>query len=161
VIFSESYIGRLRRQVGHDLIKVPGGRIVIEDAKGHVLLQQRVDFGIWGLPAGCPESNETASESITREVFEETGLEVLELIPFGYSSNPDYEIVEYPNGDLIHAYSLLFVCRRWEGHLIQSNVESLAVVFYALDALPAMIPNHRRTLEMYLQYKQTGQFQLD
>ncbi len=159
--FSESYIGRLRRKVGHDLIKVPGGRIVIEDSEGRVLLQQRSDFGIWGLPAGCPEDVETASESIKREVLEETGLEVLELIPFGYSSNPNYEIVEYPNGDLIHAYSLLFVCRSWRGRLVQSNEESLALAFFALDALPEMIPNHRRTLTMYIQHKQTGQFQLD
>jgi 8-oxo-dGTP pyrophosphatase MutT (NUDIX family) len=161
VTFAESYLGRLRQKIGHDLIKVPGGRIVIEDARGQVLLQQRADFAIWGLPAGCPEGRETAGESIRRETLEETGLEVLELTPFGYSSNPDYEIVEYPNGDLIHAYSLLFVCSRWRGQLVQSNEESLALAFFALDALPEMILNHRRTLSMYIQYKQTGQFQLD
>jgi ADP-ribose pyrophosphatase YjhB (NUDIX family) len=161
VSFSESYIGRLRQKVGHDLIKVPGGRIVIEDTEGRVLLQRRSDFRIWGLPAGSPENVETASESIKREAFEETGLEVLELVPFGYSSNPEYEIIEYPNGDRIHAYSLLFVSGRWQGQPVQSNEESLAVAFFSLDALPAMIPNHRRTLEMYVNYKQTGHFQLD
>ena len=159
--FSESYIGRLRQKVGHDLIKVPGGRIVIEDTEGRVLLQQRSDFGIWGLPAGSPEDGETAIESIRREVFEETGLEVLELVSFGYSSDPEYEIVEYPNGDRIHAYSLLFACRHWRGQFVQSNEESLALAFFSLDKLPAMMPNHKRTLEMYLTYKQTGQFQLD
>jgi 8-oxo-dGTP pyrophosphatase MutT (NUDIX family) len=159
--FSESYMGRLRQKVGHDLIKVPGGRIVIEDADGRVLLQQRADFEIWGLPAGSPEDCETASESIRREVFEETGLHVLDLACFGYSSNPAYEIVEYPNGDCIHAYSLLFLCRCWQGELIQANDETLALAFFPLDALPSMILNHRRTLEMYVTHKQTGQFQLD
>lgn len=159
--FSESYLGRLRRNVGHDLIQVPGGRIVLEDAAGCVLLQQRSDFGIWGLPAGSPEVGETISESMKREVLEETGLQVLELGCFGYSSNPAYETITYPNGDVIHAYSLLFFSRRWQGQLMQCNEESLALAFFSLDELPEMISNHRRTLKMYIKYKQAGEFQLD
>lgn len=159
--FSETYLGRLRAKVGHDLIKVPGVRILLKDAAGRVLLQKRADFGIWGLPAGSPEANETASESIKREVFEETGMRILELSCFGYSSNPEYEIITYPNGDVIHCYSLLFVTRQWQGQLIESNEESLALAFFSLDELPEMIPNHKKTLEMYVNYKQTGKFQLD
>ena len=159
--FSETYLGRLRAKVGHALIKVPGGRVVLEDAAGRILLQKRADFGIWGLPAGSPEANETASESIKREILEETGLHVLELVCFGYSSNPEYEIITYPNGDVVHAYSLLFVSHRWEGKLDPSDDESLALAFFPLDELPEMLPNHKRTLEMYARYQQTGAFQLD
>ena len=159
--FSDSYLGRLRRKVGHDLIKVPGARIVIEDAEGRVLLQKRADFGIWGLPAGSPEESETAADTIRRETLEETGLQLVELGCFGYSSNPAYEIITYPNGDVVHAYSLMFYCRRWEGALDSSNDESLALAFFPLDALPEMVRNHRRTLEMYAVYKQTGRFQFD
>jgi 8-oxo-dGTP pyrophosphatase MutT (NUDIX family) len=159
--FSDSYMGRLRQKVGHDLIKVPGGRMVMADAEGRVLLQQRSDFGLWGLPAGSPEEGESAADSIRREVLEETGLEVLELDCFGYSSNPEFEIITYPNGDMIHAYSLLFYSRRWQGQLIESNDESLALAFFSLNNLPEMIPNHRRALQMYRRYKETGQFQLD
>ena len=157
----DSYLGRLRQKVGHDLIKVPGGRIVIEDAEGRVLLQKRSDFGVWGLPAGSPEDHETAADSIKREVLEETGLQVLDLECFGYSSNPIYEIITYPNGDVVHAYSLMFRSRCWRGQLVRSNDESLALAFFPLNELPEMIRNHRRTLDMYLTYNQTGEFQLD
>lgn len=159
--FSETYLGRLRAKVGHDLIKVPGGRIVIEDAAGRVLLQKRADFGIWGLPAGSPEDNESAGDSIKREVLEETGLHILELDCFGYASNPEYEIITYPNGDVVHCYSLLFISHRWQGRLGAPNEESLELRFFSLDELPEMIANHKRTLEMYVEYKQNGKFQLD
>jgi 8-oxo-dGTP pyrophosphatase MutT (NUDIX family) len=159
--FADSYLGRLRKKVGHDLLKVPGGRIILEDSKGKILLQKRSDFGVWGLPAGSPEEGDTASESIRREVFEETGLTLNHLECFGYSSNPAYEIFTYPNGDQVHCYSLLFYSRDWQGTPIDSNEETLALDFFSPADLPEMTRNHRRTVAKYLVYKQTGQFQLD
>ena len=159
--FSDTYIGRLRQKIGPDLLQVPGGRIVLEDRAGRVLLQKRSDFGIWGLPAGSPEMGESARTSIKREVFEETGLVVSRLNCFGYSSNPAYETVRYPNGDLIHCYSLLYYTTEWTGELIESNNESIELGFFPTDNLPEMVRNMRRTVTMYLQYKETGEFQLD
>lgn len=159
--FSESYLGRLRTHVGNTLIHVPGGRMVLEDKNGKVLLQKRSDFGIWGLPAGSPEMGESASESIKREVIEETGLIISKLNCFGYSSNPDYEIITYPNGHKIHCFSLLFFTTEWTGDLIETNSESLELRFFSTDNLPEMTPNMRKTIEKYLRYKETGDFQLD
>ncbi|MCI0399500.1 MAG: NUDIX domain-containing protein [Chloroflexi bacterium] len=159
--FSESYLGRLRQKVGRDLIQVPGGRIILEDAAGRILLQRRPDFDRWGLPAGSPEEGETAAESIRREVLEETGLVLTHLECFGFSSNPAYERVTYPNGDQVHCYSLLFFSNRWEGTLSAANEESLELAFFAPAALPDLLPNMRRAIEMFWQYKETGQFQLD
>jgi histidine triad (HIT) family protein len=158
---SDSYLGQLRLKVGHALVKVPGGRIVLEDTEERVLLQKRSDFGLWGLPAGSPELTETASESIRREVLEETGLRVLDLECFGYSSNPEFEIITYPSEDVVHTYCLLFCSRRWQGELIESSEETLALAFFSLAELPEMIANHRRTLSMFAEYKHTGRFQLD
>lgn len=159
--FSETYIGRLRQKIGTDLLQVPGGRIVLENAEGKVLLQKRSDFGIWGLPAGSPEIGESASDSIRRETFEETGLTLIHLDVFGFSSNPDYELVTYPNGDQIHAFSLLFWSNSWSGQMIEANEESLALAFFNLTQLPEMIPNHIKTLEAFAQFKKSGNFELD
>ena len=159
--FSETYIGRLREKIGNDLLQVPGGRIILEDKEGRVLLQKRSDFGVWGLPAGSPEVGDSASESIKREVLEETGLVVSGLKCFGYSSNPEYETIQYPNGHLIHCYCLLYYATDWDGELIESNSESVALGFFATDELPEMLRNMRRTVEMYQRYKETGEFQLD
>lgn len=159
--FSESYLGELRRKVGHDLIQVPGGRIIIEDEIGSILLQLRSDFKVWGLPAGSPEKGEKAIDSIVRETFEETGLKILNVNCYGYSSNPDYEIIEYPNGDKIHNYSLLYYTHEWKGDLITSNEESIELCFFNPLELPQMISNHKRSIEMYLSFKRTGDFQID
>ena len=158
--FSESYFGKLRKKVGHDLVIVPGGRIVLEDVQGRILLQRRSDFGIWGLPAGSPEEGESASESIRREALEETGLTVIELGCFGHSSSPEHEVFTYPNGDVVHAHSLCFFSRRWEGELSTEDDETLDLRFFHPDALPEMMARHRRTIAMYRRYKETGEFQL-
>ena len=131
------------------------------DKNGKVLLQKRSDFGIWGLPAGSPEIGESATESVKREVLEETGLTVATLKCFGYSSNPEYEIITYPNGHVIHCYSLLYYATDWTGDLLASDSETTALEFFSVDSLPKLIRNHRRTLSMYLRFKETGEFQLD
>ena len=155
------YIQDLRAQIGTRTIKVPGGRAILANPDGEVLLQKRTDFGIWGLPAGCPEANETALESIVREVREETGLTMLDPLCIGYSSNPDYESIQYPNGDLIHCYSLIFVATSWRGEMIEHNEETEQLAFFAPDLLPELLPNMRRSIEMYRRYCATGEFQLD
>lgn len=52
---------------------------VISDSDGHILLVRRGENpgkGMWGLPGGYVESDETLGVAIEREISEETGLEV-------------------------------------------------------------------------------------
>ena len=155
------YLKNLRNRIGHDLIMMPGTRIIMENDQSEILLQLRSDFKLWGLPAGSPDVGETLSECIRREVFEETGLTLLELQAFGVASHPDYETIEYPNGDCIQNYSTMFYSRRWEGELDENNDETLALCFFSPDALPDMIRNHRRAVDLYLQFKESGGFWVD
>lgn len=159
--FADTYLGKLRQKIGSELLQVPGGRIIMEQADNTILLQKRSDYQRWGLPAGSPELGETATQSIIREVLEETGLTINALGCFGFTSNPEFEVITYPNGDKIHCYSLLFYTQTWSGDRIQSNAETLELGFLAPDKLPDILPNHRRTIEMYQRFKQTGEFQLD
>ena len=41
--FADTYLGKLRQKVGSDLIQVPGGRIIMEQSDGKILLQKRTD----------------------------------------------------------------------------------------------------------------------
>lgn len=158
--FAESYLGRIRAKVGQGLLIVPGGRIVMEDAQGRILFQLRSDLRIWGLPAGSVEEGESATDCIRREVLEETGLTLTELGCFGHSSDPEFEVFTYPNGDVVHAHAACFFSRRWEGELSTDDEETLDLAFFSPDALPELIPRHARTIEMYRRFKETSEFQL-
>jgi|SRR5579875_568739 8-oxo-dGTP pyrophosphatase MutT (NUDIX family) len=54
---------------------VPAATIV-RNAEGKILLEQRSDNGRWELPSGVIEIGESISETIVREVKEETGLDI-------------------------------------------------------------------------------------
>ena len=55
------------------------------NAKGEILLLRRRKNGIgggkWDLPGGLLEEGETPEDGLRREVMEETGLEIGELVP--------------------------------------------------------------------------------
>lgn len=158
--FRDSYLGRLRQQVGSRLILMPGTRIVIEREDGAVLLQRRSDFGIWGIPGGAPEEGEDIVSVIVRETQEETGLTVFAPKPFGYGCDPAFETIVFPNGDSCQYFCLLFFATAYEGSLASHDGESLELDWFTPDGLPEMLPNMRRSVEAYERFKRTGEFQL-
>jgi 8-oxo-dGTP pyrophosphatase MutT (NUDIX family) len=158
--FHESYLGRLRQEVGSRLLLMPGTRVVIEREDGAVLLERRSDFGIWGIPGGCPEEGEDIVSAIVRETEEETGLTIKEPKPFGYASDPSLETIVYPNGHACQYFSLMFYATAHEGSLGGSDGESLELAWFKPSELPHMLPNMKRSVEAYGRFKQTGEFQL-
>jgi ADP-ribose pyrophosphatase YjhB (NUDIX family) len=160
VSFAESYLGRLRALIGDRLVLMPGARIVIERDDGRILLQQRTDFGIWGLPGGSAEEGEGLEAVVLRETAEETGLIVRDVEPFGFGCDPQYETFVFPNGDQVQFFALMFYTRSFEGEAAVTDDESSAVGWFAVDALPEMLPNMARSIEAYQRFKKTGKFQM-
>ena len=158
--FSETYLGKLRQQVGHRLLQVPGFRAVLVRSDGAVLLQKRADFGVWGLSGGHPEENESMDDCVRREVLEETGLRIGPITMYGFSSDPIFEITTYPNGDVFHSFCVLVFAKEWTGELIQSNSETLELGFFKEGALPEMLPNEQASLESFFRFRRTGILQL-
>ncbi len=158
--FADSYLGKLREIVGDRLILMPGCRVVVEDDAGRLLLQHRSDFGVWGVLAGAPEEGENLTASLLRELKEETGLDAAQATPFGFASDPAFETITFPNGHRCQYFSLLYAVRRYEGQAAVADDESHAVEWFAPSELPPMLPNMRRTVEAYLRYKQSGEFQI-
>lgn len=158
-----SYIQGLRRFIGHERVITPGVRAIIRDSAGRLLMQRRGDFGTWGLPAGGIELDESVATALTREVAEETGLQVIRATPFGIYSDPSYAVT-YPNGDQIQPFTLAFLVDEWSGELVADGDETLQLTFFPLDALPPdeqIHPPHRKTLLDFQRFIADGTFIVD
>jgi ADP-ribose pyrophosphatase YjhB (NUDIX family) len=129
---------------GHRAAEIrPGVAAMIRNGQGQILLQRRSDNGLWGLPGGSVEIGESVRQAIAREVEEETGLgvEVERLI--GVYSDPEVQIVRYPDGNVVHYVSTLFACRILGGSL-RTCAETLELRYFDPGALPAdLVPMHR------------------
>jgi ADP-ribose pyrophosphatase YjhB (NUDIX family) len=158
--FAETYLGKLRHLVGPRLLIVVGGRAVIEQSDGKILLQKRSDFDIWAFPGGGAEEGESAEDCVVREVFEETGLKMKNYEAIGFASNAKYETIVYPNGDITQNYCLILYAQEWDGELNDSDPETKELGFFDPHALPEMPENERRTVEKYMEWKRNGKFQL-
>ena len=158
--FANSYLGRLREKIGHELVHVPGASIVIENLAGEILLQKRRDFNTWDTPGGSPETGENAVQQAIREVHEETGLTALNPVPFAFASDPATQTIHYPNGDICHFHDIHFFATEYEGELIKSNFETIAVDWFNPLALPEVMPACTKVIAAYLEYKKTKTFQI-
>lgn len=126
-----------------DVVRTGAAAIIFND-QGQILLQKRGDNGFWGLPGGGHELNESLSQTVIREVKEETGLAVEIVRLIGIYSHPANTTVQYPDGTRIQFVSALFECRITSGS-IQLCDESLALEFHDPTHLPEpFVPNHRQ-----------------
>lgn len=127
----------LRRVIGHAPVVWPGVSALVFDDAGRVLLQQRGDSGLWGLPGGGLDLGETVAHAAVRECEEETGLRVEPVELLGCQGG--YRL-SFPNGDQLYSLNSLFACRVVGGTLRADGREVLAVGFFARDALPPATP---------------------
>lgn len=158
--FSESYLGKLRAKVGPSIILVPGARVIVKRNDGCILMQHRSDFDVWGLPGGNAEEGEDLESIAIRETMEETGIRIWNLQPFGFGSNPEFETITFPNGDICQFFVMMFYTTHYAGVPSAADDESKAVDWVNTDSLPVMLPNMRRSVEAFWQFEKTGIFQM-
>ena len=155
----DDYFRSIRKLLGTTEISVPAARAVIVNDANEILLEERSDFKLWGLPGGSADPGEDILQAIQREVFEETGLTIPNPLPFGFSSSPDFERITYPNGDKLHAFNLLFFASEFSGDIRISD-ESIQIGWFSMQNLPPMLKNMERTVMAYLKYSKSKEFQL-
>ena len=158
--FEESYLGQLRQLVGSRTLITPSARAIIRNDQGHILLIQRSDDSTWGMPAGFMELQESILDCLKREVWEETGLEVLEATPIALYTEPRFAHTA-ASGDQIQVFAVVFRVERWQGSIVTCTDETTHACFFAPDDLPMdMTALYRETLADLEHYEQTGQFVL-
>lgn len=112
----------LRKELGYITPKVGVNGIIIQN--NMVLLEKRSDDGTWGIPGGWAEVGESPQESLKREFWEETSLniEVNELVDVFTRRPGDHG---FPHSS-IH---LLFYCSVKGGDL-KKSFESQELGFF-------------------------------
>lgn len=121
--------------------------VIFDETREKVLLTKRADNGLWCLPGGKMESGESVEECCTREVLEETGLEVRTKRLIGIYSNHDLLVV-YPDGNKVQIVVLSFEVEITGGKLGLSD-ETTDAGFYAPAEIEQM-PIHGRHQERVL-----------
>jgi 8-oxo-dGTP pyrophosphatase MutT (NUDIX family) len=84
---------------------------VVRDARERVLLVRRIDDGNWELPGGRVEVGETATDTLVREVAEESGIRVEPTDISGVYSDPAH-IVVYAVEGALQQFAVCFHARR-------------------------------------------------
>jgi ADP-ribose pyrophosphatase YjhB (NUDIX family) len=128
-------LGLFTRQMGHATPKVDVRGAVFE--RDLILLVQDRDDGLWALPGGWADTNESPREAVEREVLEETGWVVRAgrlVAVYDYSKHPHRPPLPF------HVYMLLFVCELVEagGLGARDGPEIARVDFFPADELPPL-----------------------
>jgi|GEM_PF-1521765 len=159
------YIQDLKNGMGLNFTPMmPSAGIIIENAVGEILLQERTDNGKWGPVGGSVDFGDTWLQTVVKETQEETGLIVKpeDLTPFAALSATKLEQTTYPDGSKTHHYSMWFHTTKYTGDMITSNDETKSLKFYALNNLPEaqkLIPVAQFLLyTAYPDYKKNNKF---
>lgn len=127
---------------------VPAASAVVTDDAGRILLQRRVDNGMWALPGGAMNLGESLPECAVRETREETGLDVEVVGIVGTYSNPRH-VFAYDDGEVRQEFSICFLARPVGGQLAVSD-ESTEVRWFhpaEVDDLPMVSGVRKRVTD--------------
>ena len=155
--YHDSYLGQLRQLIGKKKIFAISARGIIENDVGEILLVKRSDNGLWVMPAGSIELEESILDCLKREVWEETGLTVESATPIAIKSEPRFSFVT-SYGDPYQMFSMVFIVDKWSGELLSETDETVDARFFSLDDLPDIPDHYHETLEDLKRYRRDHKF---
>ncbi|RKS79375.1 ADP-ribose pyrophosphatase YjhB (NUDIX family) [Actinomadura pelletieri DSM 43383] len=122
---------------------------VVTDEHGEVLMQRRADSGLWALPGGGMNLDESLPETAVREVKEETGYDIEVTGLVGIYTDPRH-IIAYSDGEVRRQFNVCFKARLLGGDL-QVSDESLEVRWTPTEELDdlSMHPTQRLRLRHF------------
>ncbi|MEU3073918.1 NUDIX domain-containing protein [Streptomyces laurentii] len=121
---------------------VPSVVAFVQDGQGRVLMIQRSDNGRWALPGGGHDAGESISDTVVREVWEETGINAEVVDVSGIYTDPGH-VMAYDDGEVRQQFSICFRARPTGGE-VRTSSETTQVRWVApadlveLDVHPTM-----------------------
>jgi 8-oxo-dGTP pyrophosphatase MutT (NUDIX family) len=138
----------LRHFTGPERLITAGAGAIIQNEAGQVLLTLRSE-GQWGIPAGLMELGESISATLIREAHEEMNADISVRELLGVFTGPD-TFHTYPDGNQVQIISTLFRADLAGGDLRPDGHETRDIGWFEPQALPDMVPRHRRLVEFAL-----------
>lgn len=141
----EKTIALFEAETNYATPKIDVRGIVFDEQRRILLVQERADEN-WTAPGGWVDVNEPPSESVTREIWEESGFKTkaVKLLAV-YDKQKHNHPVHWP-----HSYKMFFLCELIGGEATTS-IETLDVRFFEKDALPTL-STPRITKEQILRF---------
>ena len=116
-----------------------GAAVIIRNENDEILLQERTDRNVWGLPGGCQNLGEDLRETAVREVYEETGIKLdINKIQLIDTLSGKSRKNSYPNGDIVYNNTSLFLATisLVDASNLKGDSETKRLHFFSLDSLP-------------------------
>ena len=129
-----------------------GSAIIIRNENKEILLQERTDRNIWGLPGGCQELGEDLRETAIREAYEETGIKLnIENLVLINTLSGNLRKNSYPNGDIVYNNTSLYLADVSINSLekLKGDSETKRLKFFSLDDIPCNLMDK----DLILEYK--------
>lgn len=129
-----------------------GSAVIIRNENKEILLQERTDRNMWGLPGGCQELGEDLRETAIREAYEETGIKLdIENLVLINTLSGDLRKNSYPNGDIVYNNTSLYLADVSINSLekLKGDSETKRLKFFSLDDIPCNLMDK----DLILEYK--------
>ena len=129
-----------------------GTAIIIRNENKEILLQERTDRNMWGLPGGCQELGEDLRETAIREAYEETGIKLnIENLVLINTLSGNLRKNSYPNGDVVYNNTSLYLADVSINSLekLKGDSETKRLKFFSLDDIPCNLMDK----DLILEYK--------
>lgn len=105
---------------------VPSVTAAIRNERGDVLLIHKVDNDFWALPGGGHDAGESITDTVVREIKEETGLDIEVVRLIGLYTDPRH-VMAYDDGEVRQQFSMCFEVRWVSGQPKEDGSETKAV----------------------------------
>ncbi|MGE7765773.1 NUDIX domain-containing protein [Peribacillus sp. NPDC096540] len=132
------YCEKLRGMIGNSPLIIVRPSVGIMNHSGEILLNRYIG-GIWGIPGGILQLNESVEECIKRNVLEDLGLKIKTLALFGVYSGKELINRVEESGDEYHIVAIGYLCTEYEGEITPDNNQAIEAHFFRLDQLPEEI----------------------
>ena len=129
-----------------------GSAIIIRNENKEILLQERTERKMWGLPGGCQELGEDLRETAIREAYEETGIKLnIENLVLINTLSGNLRKNSYPNGDIVYNNTSLYLADVSINSLekLKGDSETKRLKFFSLDDIPCNLMDK----DLILEYK--------